>query len=600
MSFRPVRLHCCWSKDDDGPVAITETTPFVSNIYMVVTDMGSFMRRARDLFGSHTLLKYRLGPRTSYIIHGQRNIQVLFRPRADMGSEGFIVYSKLNLGGMDEQDVQRFMQDHSGRHHVPNPGTEALYDEHLSKAHSASALASKFYEIFDQRLDPLPARRMDPNMIDTFWEFDRIAFSLLYGLPRWMKASRWRVREKFFASSTQYLDAAREEAMQALVTDAAKLVTLPLLQSIYVETLRLHFSMAITRKTKAAIVLERHQIPKGSFVQALTPISHFDDTVWAKDGRPATEFWVGRYLNYRQESGLGAGVLDDRQDGCLVSIWHFAKQEMMIITAAIITRFDIEFVQWARFDGTKSDREARGDENYAGSAAMPPDREMKPSLPHTQKIMANGRNNRHKNYQPNTSQPGNETTAGDGKKLRAIYDAIDEAILSGISKVRIQSIIDAAMAATSLPSTPAPVAATPASGSNHNPEDRQIKPPLANLRPTPKGPSNWKPPRNPRAFGPIKAEPDTKLDRTMTTYAPPPTNTGTDAQGRWYPRNFTGLANGPPSGSNMASTVAMPLPSIQGGFGGFGSASDTSASSALQKRKQGFLSPDPTPKRRQT
>ncbi|KAK0705897.1 hypothetical protein B0T26DRAFT_755469 [Lasiosphaeria miniovina] len=157
------------------------------------------------------------------------------------------------------------------------------------------------------------------------------------------------------------------------------------------------------------------------------------------------------------------------------------------------------------------------------------------------------------------------------------------------------------MAVTSPPSTPAPVAATPASDTNRN--RRHIKPPPMNLRPIPKGPSNWNPPRNPQALRPIKAEPDTNLDRTMTTHAPPPTNTGTDAQGHWYPRNFTELANGLPSGPNVAArapTVAMPLQSIQEDFGGLGSASETSASSALQKRKQGFPSPNPTPKRRQT
>lgn len=40
-------------------------------------------------------------------------------------------------------------------------------------------------------------------------------------------------------------------------------------------------------------------------------------------------------------------------------------------------RFDIEFLEWTTPNGEKSDRPAKNDEKYAGTVAMPPDREMK-------------------------------------------------------------------------------------------------------------------------------------------------------------------------------------------------------------------------------
>ena len=57
---------------------------------------------------------------------------------------------------------------------------------------------------------------------------------------------------------------------------------------------------------------------------------------------------------------------------------HFAKQEIMATLAIIVTTFDVEFIEWTSLDGkTKSDRPAKDNLAYSGSAAMPPDRDMK-------------------------------------------------------------------------------------------------------------------------------------------------------------------------------------------------------------------------------
>ena len=48
----------------------------------------------------------------------------------------------------------------------------------------------------------------------------------------------------------------------------------------------------------------------------------------------------------------------------------------MLAVAIVVSRFDMEFVEWVKHDGSLSDRPARDDEDFCGAAAMPPDRDM--------------------------------------------------------------------------------------------------------------------------------------------------------------------------------------------------------------------------------
>lgn len=45
--------------------------------------------------------------------------------------------------------------------------------------------------------------------------------------------------------------------------------------------------------------------------------------------------------------------------------------------ALLISKFDVEFVEWTNLDLSVPSRAARDDGHYAGAAAMPPDRDMK-------------------------------------------------------------------------------------------------------------------------------------------------------------------------------------------------------------------------------
>jgi cytochrome P450 len=108
----------------------------------------------------------------------------------------------------------------------------------------------------------------------------------------------------------------QEEADSAFEIDPAtgertlnvqKLLGLPLLQSIYVETLRLHVSVNVTREvvTQTATIAG-YELQKHSFIQAPTRIALYNERAWGIAGHAASEFWAYRHIKYndvQDESG---------------------------------------------------------------------------------------------------------------------------------------------------------------------------------------------------------------------------------------------------------------------------------------------------------
>ncbi|KAK0649783.1 cytochrome P450, partial [Cercophora newfieldiana] len=195
----------------------------------------------------------------------------------------------------------------------------------------------------------------------------------------------------------------REEAESAVEVNqetgkrnlnAQKLMSLPMLQALYVEILRLHVSVNVTREVVApTAIIAGYKLPQSSLVQAPTRIAHYNEKAWGRADHPASEFWPYRHIKYVTAQGengkvtekpvfvMAAGPSDFFPYGGGVSMCpgrHFAKQEIVAAVALMVVTFDIEMVEWVSLDGkTKSDRPAQEDPKYSGSAAMPPDRDMK-------------------------------------------------------------------------------------------------------------------------------------------------------------------------------------------------------------------------------
>ena len=193
--------------------------------------------------------------------------------------------------------------------------------------------------------------------------------------------------------------------------DYSKLANLPLLASVYAESMRLHVSVNITRLVEQDMKFDGFKLKKGALVQSPSGLGHLEHAHWSKPNHPAEQFWAERFIvheevkdnagntktvpkfsasshagyfypygKYNQfklsifktdansNSGGGASICAGR---------NFAKLEIMTSVALFIINFDIEFIEYTHHDGTKSDRGPLDDPWWCGTAAMPPDRDLK-------------------------------------------------------------------------------------------------------------------------------------------------------------------------------------------------------------------------------
>ncbi|KAH8894603.1 cytochrome P450 [Thozetella sp. PMI_491] len=196
--------------------------------------------------------------------------------------------------------------------------------------------------------------------------------------------------------------AVRAEAQSAMHIDPEtgkkafqleKLMAMPLLQSIYTEALRLNVCVNVTREVVEPTELNGYKLRKGALLQAPTVLPHFDDQIWGKEGHKASEFWAERHVKEVNKVDEATGKTTTVKEFALaarpseffpygggLSICagrFFAKREILLTIAMLVTRFDMEFVEWTKHDGSSSDRAPLPDPKYFGAAAVPPDRDMK-------------------------------------------------------------------------------------------------------------------------------------------------------------------------------------------------------------------------------
>ncbi|KAF5230621.1 hypothetical protein FAUST_9712 [Fusarium austroamericanum] len=196
-------------------------------------------------------------------------------------------------------------------------------------------------------------------------------------------------------------EALRKEALSVYEDDpltgerhvnTQKLINLPLMQSVYVEAMRVHVSFNVTRQASQPLAIGGYAIEKGALVQACSKIAHFEESTWGVEGHPASEFWAWRHIKSvaSVDSATGKAVHQDQfaMKGRPSSFFpygagyvmcpgrFFAKQEILLAVAILVANFDIEFEQWIKEDGSDSDRPAQDDGRYAAFIAMHPDREM--------------------------------------------------------------------------------------------------------------------------------------------------------------------------------------------------------------------------------
>ncbi|KAL8721387.1 MAG: hypothetical protein Q9225_001934 [Loekoesia sp. 1 TL-2023] len=190
--------------------------------------------------------------------------------------------------------------------------------------------------------------------------------------------------------------------------DIETLCSVPILQSLYAETLRLYTSLFSLRSAiYGDFKLDSFTIPKGELIAVDSRVSAMDNSIW-NTGKTATtegethpldQFWAERFLMYPNRPGTGplrADLSSPREvqtkaithsdgDDCrfttegLAGAWtpygggsrqcpgrNFAKQEIIVGFALILSMLDIELIC------TKNMGHVKPDIRYYGLGTLPP------------------------------------------------------------------------------------------------------------------------------------------------------------------------------------------------------------------------------------
>ncbi|KAF7876781.1 hypothetical protein EAF04_001864 [Stromatinia cepivora] len=113
----------------------------------------------------------------------------------------------------------------------------------------------------------------------------------------------------------------RQSSIRRAAFDASTLQTLPLLRSIYAETLRLRVRAYAARYTnRTAFSIKNWFLPKKSVILVSTTEAHMDESFWnTKSGMyPVDKFWADRFLVYDDDPTSGPqkkGPLSQLQPG---------------------------------------------------------------------------------------------------------------------------------------------------------------------------------------------------------------------------------------------------------------------------------------------
>lgn len=97
------------------------------------------------------------------------------------------------------------------------------------------------------------------------------------------------------------------------ILDIQRMLALPLLQSVYIECLRMHMSINVTRQVLKPTLFEGYLIEKGAIIQGPAEIVHYEEESWGKEDHPASEFWAERHVKYVDPEEDDEVVVDEKK-----------------------------------------------------------------------------------------------------------------------------------------------------------------------------------------------------------------------------------------------------------------------------------------------
>ncbi|KAI9763251.1 MAG: hypothetical protein M1840_000826 [Geoglossum simile] len=222
----------------------------------------------------------------------------------------------------------------------------------------------------------------------TAFEFGLIWASVINSIP----ATGWvlieilrdpelyrRVRAEIVVAGAVTID----KSTGATHFDGAKAASMPLLQSVYQECLRLYMSIPVVRSLRNDIEIDGYILRAGNAIITPTYLAHHNPSVWSTPDHPAHAFWADRFMrnsNDPNESGKkdpgdyfpfggGLNICPGR---------HRGKDEILAAVAVLLTNFEFEFVSHIGQNGRPTAQEPGplNIENYQSRGVVQPDRDI--------------------------------------------------------------------------------------------------------------------------------------------------------------------------------------------------------------------------------
>jgi len=198
-------------------------------------------------------VKCRLGPLNLYLVGGHSSVSAIFR--SSFTSEPWIFRILEHTAKYVPSDLAKFIKDESGGATLPrNMNTDLpvpekriwhamhrTHEEFLVSARSVNAFAASFQTFYSQQLAIYPVGEwvedvrvldflrqnmaaaatrsvlgpkiidVNPGFIDAFWNYEKFAETLAFGLPSWLNQRAVRARERFRAMCGKWYALADQE-----------------------------------------------------------------------------------------------------------------------------------------------------------------------------------------------------------------------------------------------------------------------------------------------------------------------------------------------------------------------------------------------------
>jgi hypothetical protein len=171
------------------------------------------------------------------------------------------------------------------------------------------------------------------------------------------------------------------------------LISLPLLQSIFHEILRMYGDILVTREIRQTLTLPLSEgkespssveLSNGSIVMAPTWLGHYNPASWDLPSHPATDFYAERFLTTNPETGKDMFTMNGKAGkffpfGGGKSICPgrvFAKQEVLGAVGIVLTKFEFEVGGFVDLNGKERTTFPGLRDAYGGTGVMSMDEDM--------------------------------------------------------------------------------------------------------------------------------------------------------------------------------------------------------------------------------